>query len=81
LAARVIEAARCWWQFGGSSSSFAAGEHPARRAWFFDVVKVDPGDHRVLECSSVWSVTGDKAHLLPLKQFRGINPREFVEQS
>ena len=52
-----------------------------------DVVKNDPDDNAVLECA-VWAevdliVTGDKAHLLPLKAFRGISiltPRQFVEQ-
>jgi len=52
-----------------------------------DVVKADPDDNAVLECA-VWAevdvvVTGDKAHLLPLKAFRGIpilTPRQFVER-
>jgi uncharacterized protein len=52
-----------------------------------DIVKADPDDNAVLECA-VWAevdvvVTGDKAHLLPLKAFRGIDiitPRQFVER-
>lgn len=52
-----------------------------------DVVAADPDDNAVLECA-VWAevdlvVTGDKAHLLPLKAFRGIDivtPRQFVDR-
>ena len=51
-----------------------------------DEVENDPDDNRMLECA-VWAeadliVTGDKAHLQPLKIFRGIpivSPRQFVE--
>jgi putative PIN family toxin of toxin-antitoxin system len=49
-------------------------------------VENDPDDNRILECA-VWAeadliVTGDRAHLQPLRIFRGIpivSPREFVE--
>ncbi len=52
-----------------------------------EVVQADPDDNAVLECG-VWAevdviVTGDKAHLLPLKHCRGIpiiSPRQFVER-
>ena len=52
-----------------------------------DEVDDDPDDNRILECA-VWAeadliVTGDKAHLQPLKIFRGISivsPRQFVER-
>lgn len=47
----------------------------------------DADDHRILECAVAadvdYLITGDKRHLQPLKQFRGIqivSPREFLDQ-
>lgn len=47
----------------------------------------DVDDHRILECAVAagvdYLITGDKRHLQPLKQFRGIqivSPREFLDQ-
>jgi uncharacterized protein len=47
----------------------------------------DPGDEMVLECALAgeadFIVSGDKKHLLPLRQFRGIpivSPREFLRR-
>jgi uncharacterized protein len=50
-----------------------------------DTVKADESDNRILECALSGKahviVTGDKKHLLPLKEFRDIpilNPASFV---
>jgi len=52
-----------------------------------DVVKADPPDNRILECAasarSDCIVTGDKRHLLPLRQYDGIpilNVAEFLQR-
>ncbi|MBV9305769.1 MAG: putative toxin-antitoxin system toxin component, PIN family [Acidobacteriaceae bacterium] len=41
-----------------------------------DIVKSDPDDNRILECAVVAGseaiVTGDKKHLLPLRNYQGI---------
>ncbi|MGB9682650.1 MAG: putative toxin-antitoxin system toxin component, PIN family [bacterium] len=51
------------------------------------VVIEDPLDNRILECAvegkAQYIVTGDKQHLLPLKEYKGINilsPSEFLEE-
>lgn len=48
-------------------------------------VVVDDSDHRILECAiaarAAYLITGDKRHLQPLKNFRGIaiiSPRAFL---
>ena len=50
------------------------------------VVKQKDADNRILECAieakAQYLVSGDKKHLLPLKQYRGINiisPAKFLE--
>ncbi len=49
------------------------------------IIQDDPSDNRVLEAALAgkanYIVTGDKKHLLPLKEFRGIkiiSPRDFL---
>lgn len=58
---------------------------PASR---LSVIKEDETDNRVLECAVVrevdYIVSGDKQHILPLKEFRGIkivSPAEFLNRS
>ena len=49
------------------------------------VIKNDPSDNKILECAlkakAACIVTGDKAHLLPLKVYKGIkilSPSDFL---
>lgn len=49
------------------------------------VVKNDPSDNKILECAVAakanYIVTGDKNHLLPMKEYKGIkivNPAELL---
>lgn len=51
----------------------------------FDGVVRDEADHRILECAvsarADYLITGDKRHLQPLKNFRGVqivSPRAFL---
>jgi len=51
-----------------------------------DVIENDEADNRILECAlearAHYVVSGDKRHLLPLKEFEGIkifSPAEFLE--
>ncbi len=51
-----------------------------------DVIENDEADNRILECAlearAHYVVSGDKRHLLPLKEFEGIkiiNPGEFLK--
>ncbi|OAQ20551.1 putative toxin-antitoxin system toxin component, PIN family [Thermosulfurimonas dismutans] len=51
-----------------------------------EVIIEDPADNRVLECAleakAEYVISGDRKHLLPLKEFQGIrivSPREFLE--
>lgn len=50
-----------------------------------DVIEADPADNKFLACAlegfADYIITGDKKHLLPLKNFYGIkiiSPKEFV---
>lgn len=50
------------------------------------VIKDDPSDNKIIECAVVASahyiVTGDKHHLLPVKEYKGIkivSPSEFLK--
>jgi len=50
------------------------------------IIKEDEPDNRILECAlegkAQYIISGDKRHLLPLKEFRGIkilNPTEFLK--
>jgi len=50
-----------------------------------DVVKEDHADNRIIECAvasnATYIVTGDKHHLLPIKEYKGIkivSPIEFL---
>lgn len=50
------------------------------------VIKDDPSDNKILECAVAaganYIVTGDKNHLLPVKEYRGIkivSPAEFLK--
>lgn len=52
-----------------------------------EIIKEDPADNRVLECALEagvdYLVSGDRKHLLPLKEFQGVrilSPREFLER-
>ena len=53
-----------------------------------DVIQADPQDNRILECAvsgqASYIITGDKQHLLPLRQFQKIHivsPHQFsIEQ-
>ena len=49
------------------------------------VIKEDPSDNKIIECAifvgANYIVTGDKNHLLPLKEYKGIkivSPSEFL---
>ncbi|MEE9591843.1 MAG: putative toxin-antitoxin system toxin component, PIN family [Thermodesulfobacteriota bacterium] len=49
------------------------------------VIRVDPSDNKIIECAAVaganYIVTGDRTHLLPLKEYKGIkimSPAEFL---
>lgn len=50
------------------------------------VIKKDPSDNKILECAVAagadYIVTGDRNHLLPIKEYKGIkilNPVEFLK--
>lgn len=50
------------------------------------VIKNDPSDNKILECAlkakAAFIVSGDKAHLLPLKVYKGIkimSPSDFLK--
>lgn len=52
-----------------------------------DLIKEDPPDNRVLECGvggkAGYIISGDKGHLLPLREYEGIkivSPAEFLKQ-
>jgi putative PIN family toxin of toxin-antitoxin system len=70
---------------GESRDSLLALAEMVKPRHAVDVIREDESDNRILECA--WSgkahflITGDKKHLLPLKQFKGIqilSPAEFV---
>jgi putative PIN family toxin of toxin-antitoxin system len=49
------------------------------------IVKEDPSDNKIIECAvasnAMYIVTGDKRHLLPIKEYKGIkilSPIEFL---
>lgn len=51
------------------------------------VIKKDEGDNRVLECAvegkAQYIISGDKSHLLPLKEYQGIkilSPDQFLRE-
>jgi putative PIN family toxin of toxin-antitoxin system len=50
-----------------------------------NIIKEDPADNRIIECAvasnASYVVTGDKHHLLPIKEYKGIkivSPGEFL---
>lgn len=52
-----------------------------------DEIKRDPADNKILECAfdgkADYIVTGDKKHIRPLNQYRGIRirlPQEFIKE-
>lgn len=51
-----------------------------------DIIKIHKEDNRILECALAaqadYLISGDKKHILPLKEFKGIkviSPKEFLD--
>ena len=68
-----------------AEGSLRAVSEVVRPRHWVEAVRNDESDNRILECALSGKaqviVTGDKKHLLPLKEFRGVqilSPSEFI---